>query len=251
MKSVGSIDKVVVIPTYRERDSVEKFLSELLLLCKQDVAIVIADDSGLEMQEFMIQLCQNLSLRCQRVVVLDVSQRKSGRGAAVVRGFKRALSEFPTCQWFIECDADSSHRPIDIVKVIDATSTQSVTIGSRYLRESRIIGWPLTRRIFSRFLNFIVPRMLKVPVKDITNGLRGYSRSAVEILCQHDFRSKSFAALSESALVLSRQGWKFDEKPTVFINRTIGSSTVTKREVWDSFNDLIRIFILKRELEIN
>lgn len=248
MSSVASIKKLIVIPTFKETESIKRFLAELIPRCSEEVAILIMDDSGAETKKFMEELCQDYSAKYRRRIVLDTKSQKSGRGAAVLRGFRRGLIEFPHCRFFVECDADSSHRPIDIIRVMNEDNRDCVVIGSRYLIGSEIIGWPASRRAFSRFLNLLVPRLLQVPVRDISNGLRCYPRDAIELICEHDFKSHSFIALSETALVLNRKGWGFDEVPTVFVNRVLGASTVTVKEIWESIKGLKRILKLKREL---
>jgi len=245
MNEREAIDTVLVIPTFKERESLEIFLFGFVDICEKSTAIIISDDSGLEFEEFLLELTRKVLRENGITVLIDARQEKSGRGAAVIRGFSRALKEFPSCMTFVECDADSSHRPCDVLQILNSVQVGTVSIGSRYLRNSKIIGWPISRKIFSLILNKFIPRLLNIPLGDITNGLRGYDREAIKLLCRHTLRTTSFISLSESALVLYERGWKFQEFPITFVNRVLGDSTITIREVLTSTFGLWKVILLK------
>jgi dolichol-phosphate mannosyltransferase len=168
---------------------------------------------------------------------------KSGRGAAVRRGMKIAKENFPNLTNIMECDADGSHQPADIISVKDDSSICDLLIGSRYLMNSKIQGWPLSRRLFSHLLNFSIPRALGIPIHDITNGLRRYSQPAVRVILKSEQVNKGFTYLSEQALLIHRAGLSIEERPITFIDRALGSSTVTW---WEISNSIRGIFALVR-----
>jgi dolichol-phosphate mannosyltransferase len=176
----------------------------------------------------------------------DFTCQKSGRGSAVLRGLLLARNKFPKAMNFVECDADESHRVEDVLRVLKVGQKNDFVIGSRYLRDSQILGWPFSRRVFSRGLNIVIPKLLQLEIRDITNGLRSYSVKATDILLSHQFMNSGFIMLSEIALLLGDRRIVPYELPSIFVNRRLGNSTVTKVEIVDSLTGLLNLFIKYR-----
>lgn len=241
MSNVSKIRKVIVIPTYNETESIERFLSNLLPKCTPDIAVIICDDSGVNLRGFYQDLCSKLERRENHFVDLSFSEIKGGRGSAVIRGLAFGIDKYPKAQFYIECDADESHQIRDILKIIEQDSTFDFVIGSRYLPTSEIIGWPISRRLFSKVLNLLIPKVLRLNTSDATNGLRRYSRTAVDQILKTKMKTSGFIALSELAMTLKNYSINPLDVPTTFVNRQLGKSTVTIREVWNSFTGLIGI----------
>jgi dolichol-phosphate mannosyltransferase len=232
---------VIVIPTYNETISLESFLSGLLTKIDSTVSVIVCDDSGPELATFFELLEVQLRKKSKNLIFFDYCQSKSGRGAAVIRGIALANKKFPNLLNCVECDADESHRVDDVISVLKLGQTTDFVIGSRYLNESQIIGWPLSRRIFSRILNKVIPGILNLKLTDATNGLRSYSRETIDILLSHKFMNSGFIMLSEEAALLKRNQVEPVEVPTVFVNRKLGKSTVTYREILKSLTGLLKL----------
>jgi len=113
------------------------------------------------------------------------------------------VKRFSEFEFLLEMDGDGSHQIDDILRMIDSRDESAVLVGSRYLRESKITGWPASRRAFSKILNLIIPKMLSLNVTDVTNGLRLYPKSAVRKLLHTKAKTDSFVYLSEALLHLS------------------------------------------------
>jgi dolichol-phosphate mannosyltransferase len=241
------IKKVIIIPTYLETESLNSLLSNLVPTCSNETAIVICDDSGPNLNKFYESLVSKIRREKELEIMVDFSEVKNGRGHAIFRGFQLSTKFFPNADFFLECDADESHRVEDINMILDHNPNSEFVIGSRYLKQSKILGWPITRRIFSKFLNILIPRILKIETSDATNGLRRYSRTAVNEILQSQIRTSGFIVLSEYALILKRYGIYPEDVPTTFINRKIGSSTVTFRELINSAKGLLRMVIRTHE----
>lgn len=242
MRTFSEIRKVIVIPTYNETESIERFLSNLLPKCSSDIAVIICDDSGVNLRDFYQDLCSKLERIENRFIDLSFSEVKVGRGSAVVRGLAFGIDKYPEAQFYIECDADESHQVRDILKIIEQEDNFDFVIGSRYLPTSEIIGWPISRRIFSKVLNLLIPKVLKLKTSDATNGLRRYSRTAVDQILKTKMKTSGFIALSELAMILSSHSINPLDVPTTFVNRQLGKSTITTREVWNSVTGLLEIF---------
>ena len=234
------VKSVLVIAAYKEFENLRELLVSLDQLLPSNVAIVIADDTGLEAQVRIEQIVIE-SLNKDRNWLISFSNSKSGRGSAVLRGFALAASKFSTIEYFGECDADGSHRPQDIAEVLLSPKSDFV-IGSRYLPESRIEGWPLSRRIASRILNFLIPKALDLKTSDVTNGLRRYSHKSAEIIMSHQQKNTGFIFLSEQALLLSKSGINSTEIPIIFINRIHGESSVGLSEILDSLRGVLFLY---------
>jgi dolichol-phosphate mannosyltransferase len=236
----------LVIPSYNESEALAVFLRELLPLLPEDAAIVIADDSNPEISTIIQGQVEAVNMDKHRQIFFDCADVKTGRGAAVKRGMKIAVGKFPNLEFVIECDADGSHTPKDVLSVIQHAAKCDLVIGSRYLSQSKISNWPLLRKVFSRILNFAIPRILKIPVKDITNGLRRYSIEASKLLISIESMNLGFVYLSEQASIIKKAELSICETPIHFINRTLGESTVTSKEVIDSIIGIRKIIQSKR-----
>jgi dolichol-phosphate mannosyltransferase len=243
----STIRTALIIPSYNESEALVVFLRELLPLLPENLAIVITDDSVPEISKIIQGQLREVNLDENKQIIFDSSDIKTGRGAAIKRGMNIALSRFPDLEFVIECDADGSHTPKDVLSIIKDPSKCDLLIGSRYLSQSRISNWPLQRKVFSRILNYAIPRILEIPVKDITNGLRRYSISASKLLLSAESMNTGFVYLSEQASIINKAQLSICEIPIHFINRVLGESTVTSKEVIDSVLGIGKIIQSKRE----
>lgn len=233
--------KVVIIPSYKETLALPEMLNELQNHLEATDAILIMDDSPKSVANEIDNSCK-LALANSDVNYFFINHEgKSGRGSAIRRGIEQSLSLFPNLQYVIECDADGSHRPTDIARVKDSDSYSHMLVGSRYLSESQIVGWPVSRRIFSRALNIVIPRLLQIKVSDITNGLRRYSVQAAREMIREPQLNMGFIYLSEQALIIKKCGLGIAELPIKFVDRTQGKSTVTRKEIIASIQGVISL----------
>ena len=248
LERINSIKCVIAIPSYNEVTSLPILIKELSLVLNSDDAVLILDDSPLNNQEKIESLVTNSFSGSKGMLLFLNSDKKLGRGSAVRRGMQFCKRDFPNFKYFIECDADGSHQVLDIIKLRDHGSKADLLIGSRYLKESQIIGWSLQRKIFSRLLNFIIPKLLQIPVKDITNGLRRYSPRAIDYILKIDPINNGFTYLSEQLLIAHSKGLSILELPIVFIDRVSGKSTVTYKEILNSIKGILLLLFFKKRL---
>ena len=146
-------------------------------------------------------------------------------------------------------DADFSHKPSELKKNIRLFQKKKIDllIASRYLPKSRIINWPLSRKIFSKLSNILAKTLLNIDVKDYTNGFRIYSKKATRLITNKCGKiGDGFIVLSEILLVLNINKFKIHEVSTVFVNRKRGESSVNLRLVLQSFFGLIKLFLIKK-----
>lgn len=222
---------MIVIPSYNEEASLPVLLESLVKNLDSADSVIVVDDSALPIYLETKSRCQIIFEVSEAQFLIMNNPQKGGRGAAVLTGMNLATSTFPNLKFLIESDADGSHSAEDILRIKNHSIHADLLIGSRYLKESSIIGWPFSRRIFSKLLNLMVPRLMRVPTSDITNGLRKYSKAALSLLISHKQMNTGFIYLSEQAIIINRNGLRIEEVPITFVNRTIGKSSVTWREV--------------------
>ena len=230
----------IVIPTYNENKNIIKLIKEIRK--KTNSIIVIVDDSK--------NLKTKKIINSNKIKNLYYFHRgkKLGRGSAVLFGFRKLLKKNKNLNCFIEMDADMSHSPKELLRNISFFYNNSLDllIGSRYLKDSKIINWPISRRVLSKLSNVLARILLRVPVNDYTNGYRFYSKRAVKtIVSKCNKLGGGFIILSEIILVLYKKNYKISEIQTIFRNRIRGESSVNLNLVFESFLGLIKLFILK------
>jgi dolichol-phosphate mannosyltransferase len=227
---------VLVLPTFNEALNLP-LLVPRILEATGAVDILVVDDGS---PDGTGDVAEDLARQfAPRLHVLHRA-RKSGRGGAVMAGFRAAMKKTDYA-WFGEMDADQSHQPEELPALIAASKQADLAVGARYLPGGRIEGWPLRRRIWSRASNAIIRRVLGVPMTDFTNGYRVYSRRAVEYLLTAKLRETGYISLSEWAYVVHRAGMRIEQVPTVFINRRLGESNMSAAEAIGAIRALLRM----------
>ena len=233
----------VVIPSYKESENIQNLLLEIRRYVPSASIVVVDDSPNLA----TVQAAQALALPMISIVHRE---RKDGRGSAVLAGMKLLLDQ--GCDQIVEMDSDFSHPPSQLPALLEHARQRQLAmlIASRYLPESRIENWPVSRRAFSKFANIVARTVLQVPIADYTNGFRVYTRAAAQLVLQTCGKlGRGFIPLSEILVNLYYRGHSIGEEPTVFTNRLRGESSVTFFEILDSATGLLRIWDLKRALK--
>lgn len=225
----------IVIPTYNERENIGRLIKEILRL-NLDIKIIVVDDNSPDKTS---ETVREISKENKNVhLILRVNKR--GRGSAVIDGFKEALKDKKT-QYFFEMDADFSHDPHDIPRFLKEIKNNDVVIGSRYLLESKIVDWPIKRKIFSKIANWFARLVLKIPITDYTNGYRCYKRKVLESIDFSKINSPGYIVLSEMAYQIFKLGYKFKDIPIIFVNRRRGLSNLRLKEITSAFTSVLKI----------
>lgn len=226
----------IVIPAYNEKESISQLIVTLLEINLIN-SIVIVDDSPTDDTAKIVRSFEN------RGVTLIRRTHKGGRGSAVIEGL-RFLTKETSNSIFLEMDADFSHPPAQIPEIAQELVNRNLDtlIASRYLPESQILNWPMSRRIFSKMANFLARIFLNVGITDYTNGYRCYSRRAAELIAAEAGQyGKGFIALSEILVRLKLAHHSIGEVPTKFVNRVRGESSVGWSEISQSLTGLFKI----------
>lgn len=231
----------IIVPAYNESSNIKKLLKEIRLNIKAQ--IIIVDDSN-------NNLTKNLLKKEKMKIIYIKRMKKLGRGSAVLEGFKRALKN-KNMKIFVEMDADLSHPPAELRRNIDYFKKKNLDllIGSRYLKKSEIVNWPISRRIFSRLANYLAKFLLRIPCSDYTNGYRIYSKNAAKKVSEKCGKiGDGFIMLSEILLVLHKNNFKIGEIETKFINRLKGESSTNIKLIIASLKGLIKLFLKKNSI---
>jgi dolichol-phosphate mannosyltransferase len=218
---------VVIVPTYNERENLAELVAKLLAV--NGLSILVVDDrspdgTGAEAERLR-------ALHGERVSVLHRTAER-GFGRSYRAGIAVALESGAThiCQM----DADLSHDPADLPRLIDATRQADLAIGSRYVPGGRLQNWPLRRRLLSRFANAYVRAIARVPVADCTSGFRCWRRELLAALPLENVVSDGYAFLVEMAWLAHRANGRITEIPIVFVERRLGASKMSLRVMAES-----------------
>jgi dolichol-phosphate mannosyltransferase len=219
---------VVVIPTYNERENVGTLVPQVLALSERYRVLIVDDNSPDGTGQIADRLAE---AHPGRVQVLH-RPVKQGIGPAYVDGFRAALAT--DAALIAEMDADRSHDPADLPRLVAETEHADLAIGSRYLPGGRTVGWPLRRRVLSRFGGLYARTILGVPVTDLTGGFKVFRREALAGLDLEAVRSDGYAFQIETTYRLIRQGRRVVEVPIVFTDRIAGASKLSRRIVFEA-----------------
>ncbi|OGG03869.1 hypothetical protein A2W14_05000 [Candidatus Gottesmanbacteria bacterium RBG_16_37_8] len=225
----------IIIPTYNEKENLVILIPRLKKLYPASHIFIVDDNS----QDGTDVFINKISSRFSRILLLK-RKGKLGRGSAVIDGLKYALKTAKT-QYYLEMDADFSHDPQEVVRLLEKKSPDTLVIGSRYVSGSLIVNWPQIRRTLSSLANLYIRTILKIPLHDFTNGFRLYSQKAARIIVGVNPAEKGYTTLSETAYILYLHRFKFIEVPTTFVNRKLGKTKISLEEYLKSLLSIIRI----------
>jgi dolichol-phosphate mannosyltransferase len=213
---------LVVVPTYNERDSIEEVVTRLFEAAPDSVDLLVVDDAS---PDATADVAGKLS-GDYPIHVLERSA-KLGLGTAYWEGFRWALERR---YWaVVEMDADLSHDPADVPRLLAALDNADLVIGSRYVGNGGTLNWGRLRRALSLGGNLYARLWLGWPIKDATSGLRAYRASALERLNPHSGRSEGYAFQIEMARRVYRHGGRVVEVPITFTERAHGRSKMSRR----------------------
>lgn len=236
---MNSWDKktTIILPTFNESENLRILLKTIFDVVPRAQVVIVDDSNSRENSKI-----KKIAIAYKNTNTIT-RQKKGGRGSAVLAGFGYALRD-KSREYFVEMDTDLAHDPKELPllkKTLEIEKSQLV-IGSRYLSKSKIVNWPLWRLTLSKLINLFLNIWLGIGLHDYTDGYRMYRRSAVEYLVKTGLNEKNFIALSESAFLLKKKGYKIVETPITFSDRKHGESTVGLKEL---FISLIGAFKIK------
>ena len=226
----------VVLPTYCEAENIEHLIQEIQEL-KIDPLIVVIDDSSPDKTPEMVKRLQEKYGN----ILLLLRPTKLGLGTAITDGFRFILSLPNRPEYIITMDADYSHNPQDIPKLIhNAQKGNDLVIGSRYCPGGGIVGWHFARLLISRCANLIASTILDVRLHDCTSGFRCYSLKLVEAGINSFHGGNTYRTQIETISFASSSKFRIKEVPITFANRKVGKSKLTRNEIVSFFSYVLQ-----------
>lgn len=225
---------LVIIPTYNESENVSS-VSEAVLAAAPEVNILFVDDNS---PDGTGQLIDTLVQNDERIHVLH-RKAKDGLGRAYLAGFKWALER--DYEFIMEMDADLSHNPADVPKLLETAQTADLAIGSRYIGGIRVINWPLNRLILSRGAGLYVKLITGMPFSDPTGGFKCFTRKVLEAIDLDAVQSNGYSFQIELNHKAWMKGFKIVETPIVFEERREGESKMSGRIVREALTEVWRL----------
>ncbi len=210
--------KLVIIPTYNEKENIENIISAVFQL-EKDFHILVVDDSS---PDGTADIVRQMQLQYPHLLHMSVRKIKDGLGKAYLHGFQWALQN--KYDYIIEMDADFSHNPADLPKLLEACQSADMSIGSRYSTGVNVVNWPMGRVLLSYFASKYVRFILGVPISDTTAGFVCFSRKVLEEIGLERVKLKGYGFQVEMKYRAFKKGFKIVEVPIIFTNREKGVS---------------------------
>jgi dolichol-phosphate mannosyltransferase len=220
------VHTVVCLPTYNERENVERMVRAL---GEHGVSVLVIDDNS---PDGTGELTDRLARELAHVEVLH-RERKEGLGPAYLAGFRRALAD--GAELIFEMDCDFSHDPADVPRLVAAAGEADLALGSRYVPGGSVGNWGLLRRAVSAGGSLYARLLLGVGVRDLTGGFKCYRRAVLESIDLDAISSRGYAFQIETTYRTLRAGFRVIEVPIRFVDREQGGSKMSRSIVLEGF----------------
>nr|WP_311491217.1 polyprenol monophosphomannose synthase [uncultured Alloprevotella sp.] len=218
-------DSIVIIPTYNEKENIEKIIRAVLGLGPHAFNILVIDDGSPDGTAAIVKRLMEDEFK-NRLFIIE-RRGKLGLGTAYIAGFKWAIEQ--KYDYIFEMDADFSHDPKDLPRLYEACATDGadVAIGSRYVSGVNVVNWPMGRVLMSYYASKYVRTVLGVKLHDTTAGFKCYRRQVLEAIDLDAIRFKGYAFQIEMKFTAYKLGFKIKEVPVIFVNRREGTSKMS------------------------
>jgi dolichol-phosphate mannosyltransferase len=217
-------ESIVIIPTYNEKENIEKIIRKVFSLPMPFDILVVEDNSPDGTAEIVRRLMSEFSGKLH----MEERKGKLGLGTAYIHGFKWALDK--GYLYIFEMDADFSHNPDDLVRLHHACAVEKadLAIGSRYIKGVNVVNWPMGRVLMSYYASAYVRFITGMKIRDTTAGFKCFTRRVLETIELDRIRFTGYAFQIEMKFTAWKHGFKIKEVPIIFTDRTEGQSKMSK-----------------------
>ena len=217
-------DSLVIIPTYNEKENIEKMIRKVFSL-PHDFYVLIIDDGS---PDGTASIVKSLMQEFTGKLFLEERTGKLGLGTAYIHGFKWALAR--NYEFIFEMDCDFSHNPDDLLHLYTACSQEGadMSIGSRYIKGANVVNWPIGRVIMSYYASVYVRIITGIHVMDTTAGFVCYRKKVLQTIDLDRIRFIGYAFQIEMKFTAWKHGFRIIEVPIIFTDRTEGTSKMSK-----------------------
>lgn len=235
MEPVWSGQALAIVPTYNEKENIARLVTELRSL-PGDVSVLVVDDNSPDGTGALVDTMATSDCGIHAIH----RPGKLGLGTAYKAGFAFGLAN--DFEYICTMDADFSHDPSSLPDLLRAAAGGAdLVVGSRYVPGGKLVGWPRFRKLFSAVANRLAHVFLGVAVHDCTAGFRCYRRRLLETIDLDSIFSTGYSFLIEMTFLCQRAGFRIEEVPITFVNRTQGASKISKIEIVKAFYTMIRL----------
>src|SRR6185369_15627846 len=230
-------EKIVVIPTYNEKENISAILLSIFDL-QQEFHVIVIDDGS---PDGTARIVKDLQLKFPGQLFIEERRGKQGLGTAYIHGFKWAVDR--GYQYIFEMDADFSHNPNDLPRLYDACKNggADVAIGSRYVKGGGVVNWPSDRRALSKGGSMYTRMITWMPIKDPTAGFVCYKKEVLETINLDEIVFIGYAFQIEMKFAAWKLHFKIKEVPIIFQDRTIGTSKMNKGIVKEGILGVLKL----------
>jgi len=217
-------DSVIIIPTYNEKENIEKIVRKVFSL-EKDFDILVVEDSS---PDGTAAIVRGLMKEFPERLHMEERKGKLGLGTAYIHGFKWALAR--NYGYIFEMDADFSHSPDDLIRLYHACTAEGadLAIGSRYIKGVNVVNWPMGRVLMSYYASAYVRMVTRMKIRDTTAGFKCYTRRVLETIALDRIRFTGYAFQIEMKFTTWKHGFHIIEVPIIFTDRTEGQSKMSK-----------------------
>jgi dolichol-phosphate mannosyltransferase len=230
-------ERVVIIPTYNEKENAEKMIRKVMSLLG-DFHLLIVDDGS---PDGTADIVKTLMAEFPNRLHIEERRGKLGLGTAYIHGFRWAIER--KYDYIFEMDCDFSHNPDDLNRLFDACAKQNadVAVGSRYVKGGKVSNWPLGRRLMSYYASVYVRMVLWFGVRDTTAGFKCYKRKVLETIDLSNIRFVGYAFQIEMKYTAWKLGFKIAEVPITFVDRLEGVSKMSTKIFREAFLGVLQM----------
>jgi len=229
-------DKIVIIPTYNEKENIEKIIRKVFSL-EGGFNVLVIDDGSPDGTAGIVKTLQGEF--SDRLFMIE-RKGKLGLGTAYITGFKWCLEN--GYGYIFEMDADFSHNPDDLLRLYNACANGAdLAIGSRYCDGVSVVNWPIGRIIMSYYASVYVRKVLGMKVYDSTAGFVCYTRRVLECIDLDDVQMKGYGFQIEMKYTAYMLGFKIEEVPIIFVNRKEGTSKMSSGIFGEAFWGVLKM----------
>jgi dolichol-phosphate mannosyltransferase len=230
-------DTLVIIPTYNEKENIEKIIRTTFSQ-KKAFDILIVDDKSPDGTAGIVEV---LRKEFPKSLYLENRKEKNGLGAAYIHGFKWALAR--KYEYIIEMDADFSHDPADLERLYEACAHDGadMSIGSRYSKGVNVVNWPMSRILLSFFASKYVRVVTGMPIHDTTAGFVCYKRKVLETINLNRIQFVGYAFQIEMKFKTWKHGFNIKEVSVIFTDRSLGESKMNHSIISEAIFGIIKM----------
>jgi len=218
----------VVIPTYNEKKNIARMIDALFALSVNNLSVLIVDDTS---PDGTYQIVTDLQKQYPQLHLLKRTT-KDGLGRAYVAGFSHAINKGATS--IVQMDADFSHNPKDIPRLLRALDKHSLVLGSRYCQGLSVINWPMRRLILSTMANTYARLITGLPFKDVTGGFRAWRPAALQSINLNKINVDGYGFQIALTYKTWKKNYPIKEIPIIFTERQAGQSKMSKSIIFEA-----------------